>query len=124
MEKILGLSREELEPEELRFLCAFWTERGYEIICPPPGSPKRPSIPFWCGTRPGTEEITLRLSRGRIAERDVWRLRRLTGKSVRSIHRAQRHSAGSEKKLAQIRKYWYNKRKNRGCQDGILGRRS
>ena len=39
MEKILGLLREELEPEELRFLCAFWTELGYEIICPPPGSP-------------------------------------------------------------------------------------
>ena len=114
MEKILGLLREELEPEELRFLCAFWTELGYEIICPPPGSPKRPTVPLWCGTRPGTEEIRLRLSHCRMAGRDIWRLKQLTGESVRKIRRAQRHSANPEKKLAQIRKYWYNKRKKQG----------
>ena len=124
MEKILGLLREELEPEELRFLCAFWTELGYEIVCPPPGSPKHPSVPLWCGTKAGTEEIKLHLSHCRIAGRDIWRLRQLTGESVRNIHRAQRRSFHPKKKLAQICKYWYNKRKNRGYQDGILGRRS
>lgn len=121
MEKMLGLLREELEPEELRFLCAFWTELGYEIICPPPGSSKRPSVPLWCGTRTGTEEIKLHLWHGRIAGRDIWRLRQLTGESVRKIHRAQRHSANPEKKLAQIRKYWYNKRKKQGVSRWNIG---
>ena len=32
MEKILGVSREEVRPEELRFFCAFWTELGYEVL--------------------------------------------------------------------------------------------
>ena len=121
MEKIMGLLREEIKPEELRFLCAFWTELGYEIICPPPGSPKHPSVPLWCGTEPGTEEIKLHLRHCRIKRRDMWRLKQLTGERARIIRRAQRHSMNPEKRLAQFHKYWYNKRKKQGVSRWNIG---
>ena len=121
MEKILGVSREEVRPEELRFFCAFWTELGYEVICPPPGSPKRPTVPLWCGTVEGDEEIRLRMRKNKISPGDILRLGRRTGESLPRLILAQRHSGNREKRLAQIRKYLYNKRINRGLWRWNIG---
>lgn len=90
MEKRIGLQRKDGDAAYICQICEFWTNLGWEVICPPPNTGCNPIVKLWCGSGISEGAITLRIRRGRIYWKDLLEAGRQTGEPLRNLAAAAR----------------------------------
>lgn len=90
MIKRIGLQRKDGDSAYVCQICEFWTNLGWEVICPPPNTGRNPIVKLWCGSGTSEGVIPLRIHRGRICQTDLPEVSRQTGEPLRKLAAAAR----------------------------------
>lgn len=90
MEKRIGLRRRDNDTAYIVQVCQFWTELGWEVICPPPNTRRSPIVKLWCASEAGAEDLALRIRNGKICTGDLPLISQRTGEALSRLQSVAR----------------------------------